>query len=73
MIRAWAPVAAGLAGALLGGWLAGGLLGLGLVLICESGLSVAWGLLRDDGRRERVPLDGEHTLADVLEYQSRLP
>jgi hypothetical protein len=63
-------VAAGLGGALGGGWLVGRWC-LGLVLIAESAGCVAAGLLRDTGpgpgRR------GERTVADVLEEQRWRP
>jgi hypothetical protein len=58
----------GALGALVGGWLVARWC-LGVVLIVESGLGVAWGVLRDDGREPaavRVPGQGL-TLAQVLE------
>ena len=65
-----ALVAAGLAGALGGGWLIGRWC-LGLVLIAESA-GCAWaGLMRDDGTG--LPRRGERTVAEVLEDHRRLP
>lgn len=58
-------VAAGLVGALAGGWLVARWC-FGVVLIAESSLAVLAGLFRDDGRRAARP--GERTIADVLEY-----
>ena len=63
-------VVAGLAGALLGGWLVARWC-LGLVLIAESCGALAVGLLRDDGAV--LPRAGEKTVADVLESVRRLP
>jgi hypothetical protein len=58
-------VAAGLIGALAGGWLVARWC-FGVVLIAESAGAVLVGLFRDDGRRP--PRSGEKTIADVLEY-----
>jgi hypothetical protein len=63
-------VAAGLAGALGGGYLIGTWC-LGLVLIAESGGMVWFGLMRDDGTP--VPRRGERTVAEVLETHRRWP
>ena len=58
-------VAAGLAGALAGGWLVARWC-FGLVLIAESAGAVLVGLFREDGAV--LPRRGEKTIADVLEY-----
>lgn len=57
-------VAAGLVGALAGGWLVARWC-LGLVLIAESAGAVLVGLFRDDGRRQARA--GERMLTDILE------
>jgi hypothetical protein len=57
-------VAAGLIGALAGGWLVARWC-FGLVLIAESAGAVLVGLFRDDGRR--AARAGERTIVDVLE------
>jgi hypothetical protein len=66
-------LAAGLAGALGGGWLIARW-AFGLVLIAESG-GVCWlALARDDGAVPRVlPRPGDRTVGDVLEHVRRLP
>ena len=69
-------VAAGLMGALGGGWLIG-VWAFGLVLIIESAGLIGWGLLRDDGqpdaRAVAPPPWGAHDVADVLDIESRRP
>ena len=69
-------VAAGLMGALGGGWLIG-LWAFGLVLIAESAGLIGWGLLRDDGvpdlRAVAPPAWGAHDVTDVLDLESRRP
>ena len=52
-------------GALVGEWC------LGLVLIAESVLVVYVGFARDDGRA--LPVQGEHTVRDVLLAEARRP
>ena len=60
----------GLAGALAGGWLVARWC-FGAVLICESGLMVAFGLFREDGRPE--PVRGPPTIETILDYQRQVP
>ena len=51
--------------ALVGGWLVARWC-LGVVLITESGLGVAWGLLRDDGHQQSRAIPGTGvTLAEI--------
>ena len=61
-------VAAGFAGALGGGWLIG-VWCFGLVLIAESALCVYVGFARDDGKP--FPVEGEHSVQDVLRLEAR--
>lgn len=63
-------VAAGLAGAPLGGLLVGPWF-TGLILVAESSGAVWFGLMRDDGTG--IPRRGERTVAEVLEEQRRMP
>jgi len=58
---------AALAGVLGGGWLCGGLPGLGGCLIFDSLAVGAWALLRDDGARAVPSVHEVPTLAQVLE------
>lgn len=56
-----------LAGVLCGGWLCGGLAGLGGCLIFDSLAVGVWALLRDDGAPARPSVHEVPTLAQVLE------
>lgn len=68
-------VAAGMAGALGGGWLIG-VWAFGLVLIVESGGLIVWGLARDDGlpdARVMAPPRGARSVPEVLADEARRP
>lgn len=73
----WFLVAAGLMGALGGGWLIG-LWAFGLVLIVESAGLVGWGLFHDDGLPDARLLEPfaspwAHEVQDVLNGEARRP
>ena len=58
-----------LAGILGGGWLAGGLPGLGGCLIFDSLCVGAWALLRDDGARPVPSAHDVPTLAQIFDRE----